>query len=233
MGSLCEKLSYLTSDWKDVLREELNKSYMEQLNTFIKKERNSGFKIYPEPTDVFNAFQQTAFSEVRVVIVGQDPYHGEGQAHGLSFSVPRGVQMPPSLKNIYKELYTDLGVVQPCHGDLTAWAHRGVMLLNATLTVRENTPKSHYDIGWEVFTDAVIEKLCLRKGFVIFVLWGKSAQEKVVRILQKPEFQHHYVLTAAHPSPYSVRKGFFGCRHFSKINDILTQNGCEPIDWQI
>ena len=184
--------------------------------------------VYPPENLVFNAFAHTPYDKVKVVIVGQDPYHGAGQAHGLSFSVPRGVKPPPSLKNIFLELNQDLHVPVPNHGCLEKWADQGVLLLNATLTVRAGEPKSHHDKGWERFTDAVIDILAERKDPIVFLLWGKSAQEKGQRLIGT----HHAVLQAAHPSPYSAT-GFFGCRHFSKANALLQQWGKTPINWSL
>jgi len=204
---------------------------MKQLQAFLTKEQKAGHTIYPSPEHLFNAFLHTPYEEVKVVIMGQDPYHGPGQAHGLSFSVPNGVPLPPSLKNIFKELKNDLNVQKLEHGCLEAWARQGVLLLNATLTVRAHEPKSHFGQGWELFTDSVIQLLCARKTPIVFVLWGKSAYEKF-RHVQKDALSH-LVLTAPHPSPLSSYAGFFGCGHFSKINDFLVRNGQAPIDWEI
>lgn len=226
----------LEPSWKQVLEKELSAPYMLQLAAFVEKERKGNVPIYPPKELVFNAFLKTPFDPVKVVIIGQDPYHGPGQAHGLSFSVPKGVPQPPSLQNIFKELQTDLGIDPPEHGCLTRWANQGVMLLNATLTVRQAEPMSHHNKGWERFTDAVVHALCKRDTPVIFVLWGKNAQEKC-RFIEDPAIQQldeakrHHVLIAAHPSPFSARNGFFGCRHFSKINEILIARGASPIDW--
>lgn len=200
------------------------------LAQFVAAERKKGV-VYPPKSDVFAAFE-VPFEDVKVVIVGQDPYHGEGQAHGLSFSVPMGVKQPPSLQNIFKELQDDLGISPPSHGNLHSWAKQGVLMLNAVLTVRARTPQSHAHQGWETFTDAVIEKLAERDDPVVFVLWGKFAQEKCRNALAKTT-KAHCVLTAAHPSPFAARNGFFGCRHFSKINDYLKRQGKQPIDWKI
>ena len=184
------------------------------------------------PQTIVEKIAKTPFHQVKVVIVGQDPYHGKGQAHGLSFSVPEGIGQPPSLKNIFRELKEDLGISEPSTGCLTSWAEQGVLLLNATLTVRASEPKSHYGKGWERFTDAVISQLALREDPVIFVLWGASAQEKCKTVLQHIN-KERVVLTAAHPSPFSAYNGFFGCRHFSKINDHLKRWGKRPIDWGV
>lgn len=223
---------YLEPSWQGVLQEELNKPYIVELAAFVEAERLSGAPIYPPRHLVFNAFQQTPFDQVKVVIVGQDPYHGAGQAHGLCFSVQEGVPLPPSLKNIFKELKEDVGIDLPAHGCLLSWAQQGVMLLNATLTVSEGDPMSHHGRGWETFTDAAIKALWMRKEPVIFVLWGKSAQDKC-RFLKQEEQPQHYILKAPHPSPFSAHQGFLGCRHFSQINAILTKLGLPPIDWTI
>jgi uracil-DNA glycosylase len=221
----------LEKSWEEELKDELSRPYMNQLASFLEKERNAGIRVYPPQEQIFNAFLQTPFPRVKVVIMGQDPYHGKGQAHGLSFSVSRTVVPPPSLKNIYKELHSDLGILPADHGNLLAWAKQGVLLLNATLTVREGEPKSHFGYGWEKFTDAVIQRLCLRQDPLVFLLWGKSAHDKCTQFLQNPASKHHLVLTAPHPSPYSASSGFFGCRHFSKANEFLVAQGKAPIDW--
>lgn len=223
----------LETSWQAELQEELHQPYMGQLASFLEKERNSGLSIYPPQEQVFNAFLQTPFAQVKVVIMGQDPYHGKGQAHGLSFSVSRNITPPPSLKNIYKELQSDLGIPPATHGCLIAWAKQGVLLLNATLTVREGQPKSHYGHGWERFTDAVVQRLCQRKDPLVFLLWGRSAHDKCQQFLNNPACSQHLVLTAPHPSPYSVHTGFFGCRHFSKANEFLVAHGKAPIDWSL
>lgn len=218
--------------WRDILRPEFDKPYFKELMQFVEKERSSNIPIYPPHEDVFNAFKKTPFSKVKAVIVGQDPYHGPGQAHGLSFSVQKGIRPPPSLQNIFKELHADLGVPIPNHGCLESWADQGIMLLNASLTVRQSAPMSHAGKGWETFTDAAIAQLCQRQEPVIFVLWGKFAQDKCRNILTAIHSTRHLVLTAAHPSPFSAHSGFFGCKHFSKINDFLVSNGSEPIKWE-
>lgn len=223
----------LESSWQKVLADELSSPYMTELAAFVKRERGSKIAVYPPEELVFNAFYKTPFSGVKVVIVGQDPYHGPGQAHGLSFSVPKGVAPPPSLQNIFKELQSDLNLEIPTHGCLTHWSEQGVMLLNATLTVRNSEAMSHHNKGWERFTDAVIRKLYERKEPVIFVLWGKNAQEKCRFLSEINKDNKHSLLTAPHPSPFSARTGFFGCRHFSKINEILTARGESPIDWSL
>lgn len=219
--------------WRDVLRPEFDKSYFKELMQFVENERAGGHQIYPPHDEVFNAFKKTPFSKVKAVIVGQDPYHGPGQAHGLSFSVKKGVRPPPSLQNIFKEIQKDLGIEIPNHGCLEAWAEQGIMLLNASLTVRQGTPMSHAGKGWEQFTDAAIAQLCLREKPVIFVLWGKFAQDKCKNVLTPIYSKRHDILTAAHPSPFSAHSGFFGCKHFSKINEILVSRGELPIQWQL
>lgn len=221
----------LEPSWKKALEEELKKPYLLALKAFVESERAQGNSIYPPGELVFNAFWKTPFEKVRVVIVGQDPYHGVGQAHGLCFSVPEGVSNPPSLQNIFKELQNDLGVNPPQHGCLNAWAQQGVLLLNATLTVREGTPMSHHGKGWEEFTDAVIRKLSALDKPLAFILWGKSAQEKYRHAVDPRGTSKHLILKAAHPSPLSAHQGFFGCRHFSQVNDFLTKNHLKPIDW--
>lgn len=218
----------ITKGWKKVLSEEFQKDYFLHITAQLKIEKQSHTTIYPPGSKIFNAFDSTDFNEVKVVIIGQDPYHGPGQAHGLSFSVQPGVKPPPSLINIYKEIETDLGVNMPRnHGDLSAWAKQGVLLLNATLTVRANQPNSHAGLGWHQFTDAVIQKLNKEKEHLVFLLWGNFAKEKGAFIDQKK----HLVLKAAHPSPFAADKGFFGCKHFSKTNQYLVEHGMDPIDW--
>ncbi len=219
----------IESSWKEVLEQEFQKPYFEQLTAFLKTEKVQGKTIYPPGPLIFNAFEQTPFNKVKVVLLGQDPYHGKGQAMGLSFSVPPGVPPPPSLVNIYKELHKDIGMAIPATGDLTKWAQQGVLLLNAALTVRANEPASHSKIGWMDFTDAVIRKLSQEKEGLVFLLWGRFAQDKQVLIDQT----RHFVLKAAHPSPFSADKGFFGCRHFSKTNELLVKQGKDPIDWSV
>ncbi|MBS0623626.1 MAG: uracil-DNA glycosylase [Verrucomicrobia bacterium] len=221
----------LEVSWAAALHAEWEKSYLEKLADFVATERRLG-PVYPPQNQVFAAFDHTPYKEVKVVIMGQDPYHGEGQAHGLSFSVPKGVKPPPSLKNIFKELNQDLSIPIPNHGCLVDWAKQGVLLLNAVLTVRKGKPQSHAHQGWEIFTDAVIHSLCEREDPVIFVLWGKSAQDKCRHILAHTT-QRHYVLMAPHPSPYSAHQGFFGCGHFSKIQDLLNKQGKKTICWEL
>lgn len=221
----------LESSWQAVLQEELSKEYMQKLREFLDQEYAAGACVYPPHDLIFNAFNQTPFEKVKVLIVGQDPYHGEGQAHGLAFSVPEGIKTPPSLKNIFKELQTDLGVSVPTSGCLEKWAKQGVMLLNTTLTVRDGEPLSHVGQGWERFTDAVIAKLAARQDPVIFILWGKSAQLKVFQIQANSIKSSHLILQAAHPSPLSAHNGFLGCRHFSAVNQQLMKCGKNPISW--
>ncbi len=219
----------MDSSWQVLLVQEWNKPYMQRLFAFLAREVGSGKDVYPPVALVFNAFRQTPFGSARVVIMGQDPYSGPGQAHGLSFSVPEGVPIPPSLQNVFNELSSDLGVPAPKNGCLIHWARQGVLLLNAVLTVRKNEPRSHYGKGWEEWTDCVIRLLAARPDPLVFLLWGKAAQEKCRHIGLEP--QRHLILTAAHPSPLSSYAGFFGCRHFSKTNDFLLKNGFEPIEW--
>lgn len=214
--------------WKETLKQEFEKPYFAQILEFLKKENLARRKIYPPEKLRYNAFNCTPFNKVKVVILGQDPYHGEGQANGLCFSVTKGTKLPPSLVNIFKEISSDLGVpITGLNGDLSHWASQGVLLLNASLTVRANEPMSHARIGWMQFTDAVIKRLSLEKKGLIFLLWGRFAQEKKNLIDEK----RHRILEAAHPSPLSARNGFFGCRHFSLTNEILVQEGLSPIEW--
>jgi len=215
--------------WKAVLKEEFSKPYFQHAVTYLKTEKAQGKTIYPPGPLIFNAFNTTPFEQVKVVLLGQDPYHGYGQAHGLSFSVPDGVTPPPSLINIFKELHNDIGLPIPKTGNLTKWAKQGVLLLNAVLTVRANEAASHAKIGWMEFTNAVISKISEEKEGVVFLLWGKFAQEKQGLI---DETKHH-VLKAAHPSPFSADKGFFGCKHFSKTNEYLVKQRLAPIDWML
>lgn len=206
---------------------EWEQPYFRTLMQFLEEEKQSGCITYPPEDLIFNAFHHTAYAKVKVVILGQDPYHGKGQAHGLSFSVRSGIKPPPSLKNIYKELAQDSGVAIRSIGDLTSWAQQGVLLLNTTLTVRQSEPKSHYGKGWELFTDSVLRVLLARKDPIIFLLWGKIAQEKVRHL---PKNIPHLILMAAHPSPYSAYL-FFGCKHFSQTNEQLIKWNKTPIDW--
>jgi len=220
----------IDSSWKKYLKSEFDKPYFHQIVTFIKSEMAVGKTIYPKGSLIFNAFNITPFEKVAVVIIGQDPYHGKNQAHGLSFSVPKGMKAPPSLVNIFKELKNDVGLtIDNNNGDLTSWAKQGVLLLNAALTVRAGEPFSHAKYGWDDFTDAVIKKISDEKEGVVFILWGKFAQQKQSMI----DEGKHFILTAPHPSPFSADKGFFGCKHFSKTNQFLIKSGKDPIDWKI
>ena len=218
----------IDESWKAVLGEEFEQAYFLKLKAFLLEEKQK-YRIYPPGKMIFNAFDHTSFDKVKVVLLGQDPYHGPGQAHGLCFSVPGGIQKPPSLLNILKELQSDLGFEPPLHGDLTKWADQGVLLLNATLTVRENQAGSHQNHGWETFTDAAIKQLSLRRSGLVFVLWGNYAMAKRSLI----DTSRHFILTAVHPSPLSAHRGFFGCRHFSQINNLLRQQGVKDIDWNL
>ncbi len=217
--------------WKEFLDPEFEKPYMGKLRTFLKEQMQLE-KIYPPSGLVFNALIQTPLDSVKVVIIGQDPYHGPGQAHGLSFSVPKGVPLPPSLRNIFKELQDDLLIPLPSHGCLESWAKQGVLLLNATLTVVEGKPQSHHLQGWEMFTDRIVEILFQKRSPVVFLLWGKSALQKIQHI-DLSQKHPHLILTAPHPSPLSAYTGFLGCKHFSKTNDFLKTNNLNPIDWEI
>jgi uracil-DNA glycosylase len=220
----------IEAGWKEALRDDFSKDYFRHIVDTLKSERNAGRTCYPPGPLIFNAFAQTPFDKVKVVLIGQDPYHGPGQAMGLSFSVPRGIKLPPSLQNIFKEIHTDLGIRMPAdNGDLTPWAKQGLLLLNASLTVRANEPMSHSGIGWMNFTDAVIRVLSERKQHLVFLLWGRFAQEKQ-RLIDPAR---HQVLKASHPSPFSADKGFFGCRHFSRTNQWLASHGIDPIDWSL
>lgn len=216
-----------SNTWDNYLGEEFQKEYYLSLREFLKLEYKNHV-VYPNMYDIFNAFTYTPYDEVKAVIVGQDPYHGEGQAHGLCFSVKDGVTPPPSLVNIFKELYTDLGIQRPQNGNLSKWAHHGVLLLNTVLTVRANTPTSHKDKGWEIFTDRAIEALNRSDKPIVFILWGAHAQSKV-KLITNPI---HYVIKSVHPSPLSASRGFFGSRPFSKANQFLSRYGRE-IDWSL
>ena len=217
---------HLGNDWDDILADEWGKPYYQNLREILKREYATQ-RIYPPMHDIFNALRYTSFADTKVVIIGQDPYHGAGQAHGLCFSVKEGVMPPPSLKNMFKELQTDVGKPTPPTGELTDWARQGVLLLNTVLTVREGQPTSHKDIGWETFTDRVIAELDRKDTPVVFLLWGAHAQRKA-QVITNPI---HVKLATVHPSPLSASRGFFGCRHFSKTNAILMQNGMSPINW--
>jgi len=219
----------IEATWKEMLKNEFSKTYFEQAALHVKTEKSQGKTIYPPGSLIFNAFNTTPFDKVKVVILGQDPYHGPGQAHGLCFSVQNGVQPPPSLINIFKELQDDIGIDPPAHGNLTHWAQQGVFLLNASLTVRAGEPMSHSKIGWAQFTDTVIKTISDKKEHVVFLLWGKFAQEKKILI----DETKHLILKAAHPSPLSAHNGFLGCKHFSRTNEYLVKNGIDPIDWSV
>lgn len=220
----------IEESWKEILQDEFKKPYFKQITEHLKTEKEQGKTIYPPGSLIFNAFQQTPFDKVKVVLLGQDPYHGPGQAMGLSFSVNDGVPPPPSLLNIFKELHDDVGVPRSQTGNLTKWAQQGVLLLNASLTVRAGEANSHSKIGWYQFTDMVIQKISQLKENIVFILWGKFAQQKEALI----ETRKHLVLKAAHPSPLAAKYGgFFGCRHFSKTNEYLMKQGKDPIDWAL
>ena len=217
----------IEESWKQVLINEFNKDYFKQLKQFLLNEKQNRQIIYPESSKIFSAFNHTPFDNVKVVILGQDPYHGKGQAHGLCFSVNEHVKVPPSLKNIFKELHEDIGMAMPAHGNLESWADQGVLLLNATLTVRSNQAGSHQNKGWELFTDSVIKIISEVKPGVVFLLWGKYAQAKANLI----DATKHHILMAPHPSPFSAYTGFFGCKHFSKTNEFLKADSKQEIDW--
>ena len=214
--------------WDDILQADLGSENYRLLREYLKEEYAQG-PVYPPKEDIFNALKYTDYDDVKVVLLGQDPYHGPGQAHGFAFSVQRGVKIPPSLQNMYKELQTDLGCTIPNHGNLLEWANQGVLMLNTVLTVREGQPNSHKGKGWEEITDSIIRHLDKREKPLVFLLWGANARNKVPLI----HGMHHLVLAAPHPSPLSAWQGFFGCKHFSKANDFLTATGQSPIDWQI
>lgn len=234
MGLVAEEKALMEASWLERLGSEFEKPYMKELERFLSGERKAGHEVYPPFKWIFNAFCQTPFDRVEVVIIGQDPYHGPGQAHGLSFSVLEGVDPPPSLQNIFKELRSDVGIPPPPHGCLLDWAKQGVLLLNAVLTVRRGEPKSHHGKGWELFTDRVVELLCSRRDPLVFLLWGRSAFEKFDAIAaSRPPGGPHLVLKAPHPSPFSAHTGFLGCRHFSKTNEFLQKHGKKEIDWTI
>ena len=216
------------NDWDQILADEWEKPYYQKLREYLKTEYKEQ-KIYPNMYDIFNSLRYTSFKDTKVVIIGQDPYHGEGQAHGLCFSVKKGVTPPPSLKNIYKELNSDIGMPIPSHGELTHWAKQGILLLNTVLTVREGQPNSHKGMGWEIFTDRIISELNRKEEPIIFLLWGANAEKKA-QIITNPL---HKKLITVHPSPLSASRGFMGCKHFSKTNELLMQFGKEPIDWEI
>lgn len=218
--------SQITSQWLSNIQVEIEKEYFRKLMDFVSNERKN-YVVYPPEYLMFNAFCLTSWDSIKVVIIGQDPYHGEGQAHGLCFSVPKGIRKPPSLQNVFKELNDDIGMKIPSHGNLESWAKQGVLLINACLSVRKKSPTSHQNIGWEIFTDALIRKISSEKKNVVFLLWGKFAQEKASLINEN----NHLILKAVHPSPMSVYRGFFGCKHFSKTNSYLCSHSINPIDW--
>lgn len=217
----------LNNDWDDILKEEFSKSYYLELREFLKIEYSTK-RIYPPMNDIYNALRYTSYKDTKVVILGQDPYHGQGQAHGLCFSVKRGVEPPPSLKNIFKELEAELGITTPECGELVGWAKQGVLLLNTTLTVREGQPQSHLGHGWERLTDKIISLLNERSEPIVFMLWGRNARAKSSLITNK----NHLILECAHPSPLSAYAGFFGCGHFTRANEFLISNGFSAIEWQ-
>ena len=218
----------MKTDWNPLLKQEFGKPYWKELQQYVYEERKQ-FKVFPENEEVFTAFHLTSFSDVKVLILGQDPYHGDGQAHGLSFSVKEGIAIPPSLRNIYKELKSDLGIDIPNHGNLGAWALQGVLLLNATLTVRAHQAGSHQGKGWETFTDQVIQQVNQKKEKTVFILWGAFARKKKDLI----DLNQHHVIESSHPSPLSAHRGFFGSRPFSETNRVLTGSGREPVDWEL
>ncbi len=219
----------IESSWKEHLKDEFEKPYFKEVIGFLKEEKGNGKILYPPGSLIFNAFNTTPLSKVKLVILGQDPYHNPGEAMGLCFSVNKGVRVPPSLKNVYKELLTDQGIPIPSHGDLTKWAKEGVFLLNAMLTVEKNQPASHRKIGWQLFTDAVIKVISDEQEHVVFLLWGNFAKQKSTLI----DSSKHLILTSPHPSPFSANSGFFGCKHFSKANDYLVENGKTAINWEV
>ena len=218
----------IEESWKQILRDEFDAPYFIALTEFLREEKKK-YIVYPPGPQIFSAFNHTPFNRVKVVIIGQDPYHGPGQAHGLCFSVPEGMPPPPSLVNIFKEIESDLGIPIPKSNNLTKWAGQGVLLVNAILTVRANEPTSHQNKGWETFTNAVIRNLNEKRKNLVFLLWGNYAQAKESLI----DNSRHYILKAAHPSPLSANRGFFGCRHFSRTNQILTEQGLNEIDWSL
>lgn len=217
------------TNWEDIFKKEYEQPYFKELKQFLTDEINAKKTIYPSPKNILRAFDLCPYDQTKVVIIGQDPYHGPGQAHGLSFSVPKDVKSTPSLQNIYKEIHADLGHPIPTHGNLESWAKQGVLLLNATLTVQKSTPTSHSGKGWETFTDHIIADLNKNKEHLVFLLWGRYAQDKGAHIDQ----DRHLVLKAAHPSPFSAHSGFFGCQHFSKANEYLKENNVKEIDWRV
>lgn len=226
MSELSER-AQLEAGWKKVLASEFESEYMQSLRSFLQREKQQGKTIYPPGPEIFSAFQYAPFDQVKVVVLGQDPYHGPNQAHGLCFSVRKGVRIPPSLVNIYKEIEQELSVSMPDHGNLEGWADQGILLLNATLTVEAGQAGSHQKKGWEQFTDAAIDRLNRQRDGLVFLLWGGSAQKKG-RIIDRGR---HLVLESPHPSPLSAHRGFFGCGHFARTNEYLIEQGRAPIDW--
>lgn len=222
------KPKFLTSDWKDILINEFEKPYFQKIRQFLYEKINKEL-VYPKVDHIFEALNLTPFNKTKVIIIGQDPYHGEGQAHGLSFSVQKGTALPPSLKNIYKELCKDIDCKMPDHGCLESWARQGVLLLNATLTVSKGLPNSHQNLGWECFTNEIIKKINDKDIPCVFILWGKNAEKKI-KVINNPI---HYIIKSVHPSPLSVHRGFFGSKPFSKANTFLKSKGIEEIDWVI
>lgn len=218
-----------THTWQEALSAEKQKAYFQTIMQFLKQELSQNKTIYPKHADTFNALKLTPLDQVKVVIIGQDPYHGPNQAHGLCFSVQKGVAIPPSLENIFKEIHNDLGLPIPAHGNLEKWAKQGVLLLNVSLSVEAHKPQSHANIGWETFTDKIIQVVNDHCQGVVFLLWGSSAQKKAAMI----DPTKHFILKCPHPSPLSAHRGFFGCRHFSKTNEILRKQNKTPIDWRI
>lgn len=216
------------NEWDGILKGEFEKEYYLKLREFLKYEY-SHYDVYPNMYDIFNSLKYTSYNSVKAVILGQDPYHEPGQAHGLCFSVKKGTPLPPSLRNIYKELYSDLGIPPAKHGELVSWAQNGVLMMNTVLTVRRGQANSHKNHGWEIFTDRVIELLNRREKPIVFILWGGNARSKT-KLITNP---NHFILQSAHPSPLSAYNGFFGNKHFSKTNEFLVQHGIEPIDWHI
>ncbi len=229
MQTVVEQSVRIDPSWYEILRDEFEKPYFQELRRFLHEEKSQGHRVYPPGNRIFAAFDHTPFYDVKAVILGQDPYHGAGQANGLCFSVNRGIRKPPSLYNIFRELRDDMGFPIAYSGDLTRWADNGVLLLNATLTVRANEPRSHHGHGWEQFTSAAIAKLSDMRENLVFMLWGRDAQEKEHLI----DEDKHLVLRAAHPSPYAAEKGFFGSRPFSECNDYLESCGLDPVDWNL
>ncbi|MBE5040015.1 uracil-DNA glycosylase [Ructibacterium gallinarum] len=219
---------HIGNEWDDILKDEFQKPYYLRLRSILAQEYRTR-TIYPDMYDIFNALRYTSYSDVKAVILGQDPYHGPGQAHGLCFSVKRGVEPPPSLKNIFQEIQNELGIAPPAHGELTCWAKQGVLLLNTALTVRAGQANSHRGIGWEIFTDQIISLLNQRQQPMVFLLWGANAKQKRA-LITNPS---HLILSCAHPSPLSAYHGFFGCGHFKACNDFLSARGITPIDWSV